>query len=248
MKTMGKIAALAMTLSLAFVLSACGGNAASSAASSASASAAPESAATSAEAAPASESAAADETASPAAEGAAAESAVASTASTETATADEYENEFFGLKYSLPEGWSFSDAAALQSTNSPVANAANSDAIDMVATSADKASSVIVAIMKPGEVTTAKSAQEFLASQVEQMTSSLDGSNFSYTSNGATVTFDGLARELPANVTTVTVEGQTLVIGQAVAEKEGAFLDVLVTGKSEDEVMSAFKSFAATAE
>lgn len=237
MKTIGKIAVLGMTLSLAFVLSACGGSASSSAASS---SAAASSASASASAASASAASASAASAS-AASASAASASAASTATT-------YTNAAFGLDYYLPAGWTFSDAATLQQMNSPVASAASSSAIDMVAVAADAKTAVIVALVEPGMAGTAKTAEEFLQAQVDAMTQSLAGSNYAYTSTSADITFNGMARTLPANIMNITADGNSLVIGQAVAEKDGYFLDVIVTGATEDDVTNAFKAFTATAE
>lgn len=111
MKAFGKIAVLAMTLALAGVLTACGGSAssgsASGSASEASASAAVSSAAASSEAA----------------------SSAASAASFEPGTlqADTYTNEFFGVKFTLPEGFAFYDEAQMADMNKSVGSLVSED-------------------------------------------------------------------------------------------------------------------------
>ena len=155
MKTIGKIAALAMTLSLAFVLTACGGSASSSAASSsASASAASSSASASAESASASaDSASAStsaESASASAESASA-SAESASASTAAADADVYENKFFSINYHLPEGWSFADVSAIKGSNDVIAKASENAELDMVAVNADQSQIVVVGIESPSD-------------------------------------------------------------------------------------------------
>ena len=106
MKTVGKIAALAVTLALAGVLTACSGSASSgSASASASASAA---------------SASASAAASSASASAAASSAAASDFKVGTEQAGTYANEFFGVKLVLPEGFSFYDDAQMAELNKSV--------------------------------------------------------------------------------------------------------------------------------
>ena len=233
MKTIAKIAALAMTVSLAFVLTACGGSASSSAAS-ASASAASESAsAASASASAASESASA-----------ASASASAESASTAAADADTYSNEFFALKYHLPEGWKFVDTSALKNANGVVAAASENASIDMVATNADQSQLVVVAVETPSDKTAGMTAEKFLEAQEELIKSGLGG-NYSYTSSTGEVTFNGINRTLPAIVMNVDANGAKLVICQTVAEKDGAFFNAIAIGASEDEVTKAFEGFAA---
>ena len=225
MKTIGKIAALAMTLSLAFVLTACGGSASSSAASSsASASAASSSASASAESAYAS-----------------AESASASTAA---ADADVYENKFFSINYHLPEGWSFADVSAIKGNNDVISKASENAELDMVAVNADQSQIVVVGIESPSDENAGKTAEDYLDAQVEAMESALEG-NYSYSTTSASITFEGIERELPAAVTNLDVNGAKLSICHAVAEKEGAFFNVIAMGATQDEVVKAFESFAA---
>ena len=242
MKSIAKSAVLAMTLSLAFALSACGESASSSAASaSASASSASaSSAATSASASAAS--------ASSAATSASASSASTSAASASDAAANVYSNEYFKLNYDLPEGWTFANQAALNQANSPIASLAGSDEVDMVAMSSDGSTAVVVAVIEPNGQMAGKTAEDLLKTQTEELQKSLEGSSVSYTSTEGDVTFNGMTRTLPATFTTATADGKEISIGQAVAEKDGAFLDVLIAGPSEDAVAKAFEAFRATAE
>ncbi len=236
MKTIGKIAALAMTVSLAFVLTACGGSASSSAAAS------------SASASASSASAAASSTSAASSESAAASSASAAASSTSAADADVYINEAFGIEYKLPDGWKFVDSGSIKEMNSFAASVAAGESVEMIATAPDGSASVIITLAEPTSATTAKTAEDFLKAQTEELQKGLQGSNYSYTSTDAQVTFDGLTRTLPANITSITVEGATLVIGQAVAETEGYFLDVIVVGANENDVMKAFEAFRAAVE
>ena len=223
MKTIGKIAVLAMTMSLAFVLTACGGSASSSAASSsASASAASASASTSASASSAS---------------------AASSAASDDANA--YVNDFFGLKFNLPEGWSFVDAASLKGANEVIAAAAANAQVDMVAMNADKSQIVIAGIEKASDKTAGMTAEKYLEAEEQEMTTSIGG-NYSLTSTSAEVTFAGIDRKLPASITTLNVNGAKLVICQTVAEKDGSFFSAIAMGASEEEVTKAFENFAAT--
>ena len=237
MKTIGKIAALAMTLSLAFVLTACGGSSSSSAASSASASASSASAA-------ASSTSAAASSASTAASSAAASSAAASSSAE---APDTYRNEAFGIEFNLPEGWKFVDASSLKDMNSVVSSVTGNEGVDMIATNADGSTAVIVGIVEPSSETSGKTAEDFLKTQVDQLTQAMQGGNYAYTSTDAEITFNGRTRTLPANIASITVEGQTLVMGQAAAEKEGYFLDIAVVSTSEDAVMKTFEAFKAIA-
>ena len=232
MKTIGKIAALAMTLSLAFVLTACGGSSSSSAASSASASASSASAAASSASAAAS----------------AASTAASSAAASSSAEApDTYRNEAFGIEFNLPEGWKFVDASSLKDMNSVVSSVTGNEGVDMIATNADGSTAVIVGIVEPSSETSGKTAEDFLKTQVDQLTQAMQGGNYAYTSTDAEITFNGMTRTLPANIASITVEGQTLVMGQAAAEKEGYFLDIAVVSTSEDAVMKTFEAFKAIA-
>ena len=150
--------------------------------------------------------------------------------------------------YDLPEGWSFTDVQKLSQMSTPLTSTANSDAVEMIAASSDGTTAVIVALIPPTNESAGKTAADVLKSQTDQLQASLQSGNFEFTSEDADITFNGLTRTLPANLITVTAEGKTACIAQAVAEKDGYFLDILVSGPSEDAVTGAFKSFkAATA-
>ena len=238
MKAIVKIAALAMTLALAFVLTACGGSASSSAASSsgsASASAASASAASS----PAASAAASSASASAASESASSASAIAD--------ADTYKNEYFGIQFDLPEGWAFVDVSTFSSTSGPLASAAENASLDMIAGTPDGSNMVVVGIEEPNDTTAGKTAEEILAAQVQKMTETLEG-NFNYTSTDATITFNGLNREIPANITDLTINDAHLFLCQAVAEKDGAFLNIVTMGTSEEDATNVISHFKALSE
>ena len=231
MKTIVRIAALAMTVALAFVLTACGGSASSSASSSS---------------ASASAASAASTSASSASESASASAASASTesASAATADADTYANEFFALKYNLPEGWKFVDTSALKNTNGVVAAASENAEVDMAAVNADMSQIVVVGIETPNDKTAGMTAEQYLEAQEEQIKAGL-GDNYAFTSTTGEVTFNGIDRTLPALIMNIDVNGAKLVICQTVAEKDGAFLNAIAMGASEEEVTKAFEGFAA---
>ena len=235
MKTPGKIAALATSLSLSLALVACGGAASSSASSSA---------------ASASDSAAAASSSSAAADSASSSAAADSTSSSSVAAseADAYRNEAFGIGFILPEGWKFADAASIQGTNGTIASATSGASIDMAATNEEAGASLIVAIVEPSNETAGKTAEDFLKGQVDEMEKNLKDNNVSYTADEAEIEFNGLDRKLPANVATITQNGQELTIAQAVAEKDGAFMDIVSLGTSKDEVLNSFSSFRSAAE
>lgn len=256
---------MAMTLSLMFVLTACGGSSSSSAASSSEASDAASSAAASSESASASaesasaesaseESASADAASEASEESASAESASAEASadaseseSTATVDADVYENEFFGIKYRLPEGWKFVDVNAIEGVNDVISTASQNAKLDMVAMNDDQNQIVVVGIEAPEDANAGKTAEEYLQAQVEQTQAALEG-NYSYSAADATVTFDGMDRELPAYITNLDINGVQFSICQAVAEKEGYFFNAIAMGASQDEVVSAFSSFVAMSE
>lgn len=228
MKTIGKIAALALTLSLAFVLTACGGSSSSSAASS-SASASASSAASS----------------SAASDSASASSASASaSASSAAATADTYENEFFGINFHLPEGWTFVDKEALKSFNEIIAALSQNAELDMLASNADSSQMVMVTIEAPSAANSGKTAEQYLEAQNEETKNALEG-NIAYTSTSATITFEGLDRELPATVTNLDINGAKICLVEAVAEKDGYFFTATAIAATQDEATKAFENFAA---
>ena len=236
MKTIGKIAVLAMTMALAFALTACGGGASSSA--SASASASSESASASAESAAASAESAASEAASSAAAAESSASAVEG--------ADLYTNEAFGIVFHLPEGWAFKDLSAIQGVNELIPTAATNASIDMAATNAESNEMVLVSVETSNDENKGMSAEDYLEAQEKQMTDSLgQNDNYSYNTSSATVTFNGIDRELPACILDITVGGAQFFIGQAVAESEGNFFNVVCMAQTQDELLDLFKNFSA---
>ena len=252
MKTIGKIAVLAMTLSLAFVLTACGGSSSSSAASSASASASSASASASASseaassesAAASSESAAASsESASATSESAAAssesasESASASSSSSDSADADTYVNEFFGLQFDKPADWKF---VSTEDINGPVSSLSANAHVDMLAASSDAASSVVVTTEADAKGT----AEEQLKAEREQIESAMTG-DYDMRTTDATITFEGYDMEIPASFSTINANGTTICIGIAVEEKDGNLLEIIAMGADEDSVEKSFKNFKA---
>ena len=161
--------------------------------------------------------------------------------------ANTYKHEYFGIQFDLPEGWAFADVSAIASMGGPLASAAENASIDMVATSPTTGTSVVIDIVEPNDTTAGKTAEEVLAAQVQKMTETLEG-NFNYTSNDATITFNGLNREIAANITDLTINDTHLFLCQAVAEKDGVFLYIVTMGTSEEDATNAISHFKALSE
>lgn len=229
MKTIAKIAALAMTLALAGALTACGSSASSSAASSAASASAASTSAQAASTTAASSAAAASQTAS--AVGEAAEAP------------NEYVNDFFGIAFELPEGWSFIESTALENANAQLAKMAQGS-LDMIAQSADGSTAIVVAIEEASAGNAGQTAETHLEAIVDETVSSVEGSSVSYVSNSATVDFEGVNRSIPATITKMTSDGQEMWIGQACAAVDGNFFDITVIGTSEEAVNQAFTNFS----
>lgn len=231
MKAMGKIAALAMAVGMAFVLTACGGSGSSSsaAASSASASASSASASASAGAVASPESASAS--------GASAEASVSA------ADATTYDNDFFGIRFELPEGWAFTDQESLAETNSAIGSIDAVTSIDMVATAPDKTITVTVGLEKATEENSGTTAEAHLETDVNEMIQGASEKGISYLSESATITFKGTDQTAPASLTTFTIDDSTLCVGIAIMEKEGNFFDIIVSGPNEESVNNAFSYF-----
>ena len=239
MKTISKIAVMALTLALAGALSACGSSASSSAsaasASNASASAASETAsATSASASAASTDAA---------------SSTAAASESAQATSDEssyYKNDYFGIVFDLPEGWAFVDASSIESINSQLSGLGQGEA-DMIAKSNDSSMAAVVTIEEPAESAAGGDAETHLDAAVNKMLESVQGSNVSYVSNGATVEFEGVNREIPAMITQIKNDGAELWIGQACAEVEGAYFNISIVAPTEEDMNAIFTYFSGAA-
>ena len=239
MKTISKIAVLALSLALAGALSACGSSASSSAsaasASSASASAASETAS------------AASASASTASTDAASSAAAASESAQAASTSDYYKNDYFGIIFNLPEGWTFVDASSIESMNAQLSGLGQGEA-DMIASANDSSMAVVVTVEEPGESTAGQDAETHLDAAVEKTLESVQGSNVSYVSNGATVEFEGVNREIPAMITKVANDGAELWIGQACAEVDGAYFNISIIAPTEEDVNAIFTYFSGAAE
>ena len=237
MKTISKIAVLALSLALAGALSACGSSASSSASAASASSASASAASETASAASASASAASTDAASSAA---ASESAQAASAS------DYYKNDYFGIIFNLPEGWTFVDASSIESMNSQLKGLGQGEA-DMIASSNDSSMAVVVTVEEPGESTAGQDAETHLDAAVEKTLESVQGSNVSYVSNGATVEFEGVNREIPAMITKVANDGAELWIGQACAEVDGAYFNISIVAPTEEDINAIFTYFSGAA-
>ena len=238
MKTISKIAVLALSLALAGALSACGSSASSSASAASASSASASAASETASAASASASAASTDAASSAA---ASESAQAASAS------DYYKNDYFGIIFNLPEGWTFVDASSIESMNAQLSGLGQGEA-DMIASANDSSMAVVVTVEEPGESTAGQDAETHLDAAVEKTLESVQGSNVSYVSNGATVEFEGVNREIPAMITKVANDGAELWIGQACAEVDGAYFNISIVAPTEEDVNAIFTYFSGAAE
>ena len=239
MKTISKIAVLALSLALAGALSACGSSASSSASAASATSASTSAASETASAASASASAASTDAASSAA--AASESAQAAS------TSDYYKNDYFGIIFNLPEGWTFVDASSIESMNAQLSGLGQGEA-DMIASANDSSMAVVVTVEEPGESTAGQDAETHLDAAVEKTLESVQGSNVSYVSNGATVEFEGVNREIPAMITKVANDGAELWIGQACAEVDGAYFNISIVAPTEEDVNAIFTYFSGAAE
>ena len=239
MKTISKIAVVALTLALAGALSACGSSASSSASAASTSSASASAASETASAASASASAASTDAASGAA--AASESAQAASAS------DSYTTDYFGIIFNLPEGWTFVDASSIESMNAQLSGLGQGEA-DMIASANDSSMAVVVTVEEPGESTAGQDAETHLDAAVDKMLESVQGSNVSYVSNGATVEFEGVNREIPAMITKVANDGAELWIGQACAEVDGAYFNISIVAPTEEDVNAIFTYFSGAAQ
>ena len=238
MKTISKIAVLALSLALAGALSACGSSASSSASAASATSASTSATSETASAASASASAASTDAASSAA--AASESAQAAS------TSDYYKNDYFGIIFNLPEGWTFVDASSIESMNAQLSGLGQGEA-DMIASANDSSMAVVVTVEEPGESTAGQDAETHLDAAVEKTLESVQGSNVSYVSNGATVEFEGVNREIPAMITKVANDGAELWIGQACAEVDGAYFNISIVAPTEEDINAIFTYFSGAA-
>ena len=238
MKTISKIAVVALTLALAGALSACGSSASSSASAASASSASASAASETASAASASASAASTDAASSAA--AASESAQAAS------TSDYYKNDYFGIIFNLPEGWTFVDASSIESMNAQLSGLGQGEA-DMIASANDSSMAVVVTVEEPGESTAGQDAETHLDAAVEKTLESVQGSNVSYVSTGATVEFEGVNREIPAMITKVANDGAELWIGQACAEVDGAYFNISIVAPTEEDINAIFTYFSGAA-
>ena len=239
MKTISKVAVLALSLALAGALSACGSSASSSASAASATSASTSAASETASAASASASAASTDAASSAA--AASESAQAAS------TSDYYKNDYFGIIFNLPEGWTFVDASSIESMNAQLSGLGQGEA-DMIASANDSSMAVVVTVEEPGESTAGQDAETHLDAAVEKTLESVQGSNVSYVSNGATVEVEGVNREIPAMITKVANDGAELWIGQACAEVDGAYFNISIVAPTEEDVNAIFTYFSGAAQ
>ena len=237
MKTISRIAVVALTLALAGALSACGSSASSSASAASASSASASAASETASAASASASAASTDAAS---------SAAASESAQAASTSDYYKNDYFGIIFNLPEGWTFVDASSIESMNAQLSGLGQGEA-DMIASANDSSMAVVVTVEEPGESTAGQDAETHLDAAVEKTLESVQGSNVSYVSNGATVEFEGVNREIPAMITKVANDGAELWIGQACAEVDGAYFNISIVAPTEEDINAIFTYFSGAA-
>lgn len=233
MRTVGKIAVLAMTLALAGVLTACGGSGSASSAASSASSAAENSAAAAASSESASVEAAA---ASAAAEGKAAESADA-----EQAGADAWNNEMFGFKFEKPEGWVFATEDEIASRNQSNPAGPNSEIV-MMALSPDKSTMVEVSIDESG---TDATPDAHLDARVETMKKTIDAQtngNDEFSVDNVTFGFTS-GDSLPARMITAKAGDTTLYGFLDSAQKDGAFFDVSIQGHDKEAVSTVASCF-----
>ena len=118
---------------------------------------------------------------------------------------------------------------------------------DMIASANDSSMAVVVTVEEPGESTAGQDAETHLDAAVDKMLESVQGSNVSYVSNGATVEFEGVNREIPAMITKVANDGAELWIGQACAEVDGAYFNISIVAPTEEDINAIFTYFSGAA-
>ena len=146
----------------------------------------------------------------------------------------------------MPEGWTFVDASSIESMNAQLSGLGQGEA-DMIASANDSSMAVVVTVEEPGESTAGQDAETHLDAAVEKTLESVQGSNVSYVSNGATVEFEGVNREIPAMITKVANDGTELWIGQACAEVDGAYFNISIVAPTEEDINAIFTYFSGAA-
>lgn len=219
MKAIGKIAVLAMTMALALVLTACGGS------SSGSASSASGSASASGSDSAASASASSDASAS------ASSSAASADFVKGTISGDTYTSEFFGVKYTLPEGFAFYGEDQMTQLNGDVkteeqaveALKAGKEYFDAAAGAAEGFPTVTVSTVYAGTPEAqALDAAGFAKYQAELVQGELG----TYTSNET-------GAEFPAIKRTLEINGQKYV-QELVFAKQGDYFMVVTATSTDD--------------
>ena len=258
MKSLGRTVVLIMAVTLAAVLTACGGS--SSSGSTDSSSSASSSAAASAESSSAAESAEAPSTEasaeiSSAAESAEAPSAAASAPASPVSTykagvvsGDTYTNEYFGVKYVLPEGFVFQDEevkADLQEkvgqviTDEKMAEALESGKMlyDMLAAS-ESGSNINVVIQYTGvSGVESQDVSALLEGIKEEMVEYYENSGMTVNSfEVGTYKNEATGDEYPASKMNADVFGATLDLEQVMIFADGYLMIVTATSADEAEL------------
>ena len=179
----------------------------------------------------------------------------ATTAAPDTATAQvtpqatpeaaaTYVNDAFGISFTAPDGWNTIAGESLSQLNTPVKALTQDSAVEFVSADADGKNIVIVGVTQPTSADSqSMAAEQYLDSMVAETVRDLGG-NYAYETTMATVTFNGLTRELPCAITKVTLDGNTFVLAQAAAEKDGHYLEMTVMGNTQDDVLKTFENFS----
>lgn len=231
MKAIEKIMVAALALVMALALAACGGSSSSSSAADSSASSADTA------------SSAASDSAATETESTEAADEDAEAADAEAIEGDKYENEYFGIAFFLPDGWSFVNEDALDGL--VTAAVEESGQLEMAAEPEDKSVTVLVEVVPANEETSGMTAEEFLQEKSDESLELAGDGNVSYTTETATITFDGSDMELPAVVANYSFNGAEMSSCHIAEEKEGNILDIYVIGPTEEEVNAAVSNFKA---
>ena len=250
MKTFGKVAVLAMAMALAVVLAGCGGSASSSAASSASASSASASA-TSASASSAATSTTAS-SASASTSASAASSAAAAVFKAGKVSGDTYTNEFFGVKFVAPSGFTFNDDAKMAEMNAAVGASLNDESITKalengvayfdMACANENGTNVNVTIEHGGSTgASALTPEQYLNVAKESLADQLKSSGAEVKDVEVTTFKNAAGKDLASMKVTLEVQGVTLY-EQLICLKAGDyFMTITATSQNQDDLEGLLK-------
>ena len=248
MKTFGKVAVLAMAMALAVVLAGCGGSASSSAASSASASSA---SATSASASSTAASTTASST-SASTSASAASSATAAVFKAGKVNGDTYTNEFFGVKFVAPSGFTFNDASKMAEMNAAIGSSLTDESITKalengaayfdMACANENGTNVNVTIEHGGSTgASALTPEQYLNVAKESLADQLKSSGAEVKDVEVTTFKNAAGKDLASMKVTLEVQGVTLY-EQLICLKAGDyFMNITATSQNQDDLEGLLK-------